>query len=334
MERSLIMAAIAMLVAGCAPVSTKSISAAQDLQGKKLIVTNHPIPDFSAGTAGKAMFGLVGGLAMISSGNELVRTDEIPDPAVRIGNQLANSLAQNQGVILVPSSGLVAPSGNAADLIKTYPGADLLLDVKTYAWSYMYYPTQWATYHVFYAANIRLVDGKTGDVIAQQTCKTDPVDPNHAPSLEELRANQGALLKKLFVQAADTCVNNAEQQILNVAGHYKAGAPEVAETHPAATPVSTTNTAQQAAAPAEPAASPQASAQPVTQVASMSPSTSQADTAVLPLAQHVATQMGCGTVQPNGESTFVASCGTYSVLINCDGGQCRPMHTINAKNDE
>jgi hypothetical protein len=332
MKRSLIMAAIAMLLAGCAPVSTKSINAAQDLQGKKLIVTNHSIPDFSAGTAGKAMFGLVGGLAMISSGNELVRTDEIPDPAVRIGNQLANDLAQNQGVILVPSSGLVAPSGGSADLLKTYPGADLWLDVKTYAWSYMYYPTKWATYHVFYAANIRLVDGKTGDVIAQQTCKTDPVDPNNAPSLDELRANQGALLKKLFVQAADTCVSNAEQQILNLASHYRASAPQVAETHSIATPVNTIYTAQPT--PAEASASPQASAEPVTQVASISSSTSKTDAGVLPLAQNVATQMGCGTVQPNGDSTFVASCGTYSVVIGCDGGQCRPMHTVNVKKDE
>jgi hypothetical protein len=51
-------------------------------------------------------------------------------------------------------------------------------------------------------------------------------------------------------------------------------------------------------------------------------------------AQAVADQLGCGMAQPNGNSTYVASCGSYSVLISCDGDQCRPMHTINAKSDD
>jgi hypothetical protein len=52
------------------------------------------------------------------------------------------------------------------------------------------------------------------------------------------------------------------------------------------------------------------------------------------MAQSVARQMGCGMVQPNGNATYVASCGSYSVLIGCDGDQCRPLHTINLKSDD
>lgn len=52
------------------------------------------------------------------------------------------------------------------------------------------------------------------------------------------------------------------------------------------------------------------------------------------LAQTVAGQLGCGAVQPNGYATYVASCGSYSVVISCDGDQCRPMHTINARKDD
>jgi len=52
------------------------------------------------------------------------------------------------------------------------------------------------------------------------------------------------------------------------------------------------------------------------------------------LAQSVATGLGCGAVQANGDSTYVAPCGSYSVLISCDGDQCRPMHTINAKSND
>lgn len=52
------------------------------------------------------------------------------------------------------------------------------------------------------------------------------------------------------------------------------------------------------------------------------------------MAQSVANQLGCGAVQANGSSTYVASCGSWSVLINCSGDRCRPMHTIRAKSND
>lgn len=218
MRKLIAVAAIAAMLVGCAPVSTKSINSTAGLQGKRLAVTSHPIPDFSAGTAGKAMFAMVGAIAMIHAGNELVRQDQIQDPAIRIGQRLSTDLAKTQGVIVLPPNGLVASSDDPAALIKTYAGADLLLDVKTYAWSYVYYPTKWGSYRVNVDANVRLLDGKSGDVIAQQTCKIDPTDPNNPPSLDALRANQSALLKQLLSKAADTCVGNVEQQVLRGVG--------------------------------------------------------------------------------------------------------------------
>lgn len=217
MRKLIAVAAIAAMLVGCAPVPTKSINSTAGLQGKRLVVTSHPIPDFSAGTAGKAMFAMVGAIAMIHAGNEMVRQDQIEDPAIRIGQRLSTDLAKTQEVIVLPPNGLVASSDDPAALIKTYPGADLLLDVKTYAWSYVYYPTKWGSYRVNVDANVRLLDGKTGEVIAQQTCKIDPTDPNNPASLDALRANQSALLKQLLGKAADTCVDTVEQQVLRVA---------------------------------------------------------------------------------------------------------------------
>lgn len=217
MRKFFAVVAIAAMLVGCAPVPTKSISSSAGLQGKRLAITSYPIPDFSAGTAGKAMFAMVGAIAMIHAGNEMVRQDQIEDPATRISQRLSTDLAKTQGVILLPPSGLVASNEDPATLIKTYPGADLLLDVKTYAWSYIYYPTKWSSYRVNYDANIRLLDGKSGEVIAQQTCKIGPTDSNNPPSLEALRANQSALLKQLLRKAADTCVEAVEQQVLRMA---------------------------------------------------------------------------------------------------------------------
>jgi hypothetical protein len=93
-----------------------------------------------------------------------------------------------------------------------------------------------------------------------------------------------------------------------------------------ATPPSGAAAETQSAA-ADPAPQP---AQPPTSNASAS----SPDSGDVALAQSVANQMGCGAVQANGGSAFVAPCGSYSVLIDCDNGQCRPMHTISAKKDD
>ncbi|WP_458072229.1 CC0125/CC1285 family lipoprotein [Rhodanobacter sp. BL-MT-08] len=52
------------------------------------------------------------------------------------------------------------------------------------------------------------------------------------------------------------------------------------------------------------------------------------------MAQAVANQSGCGTVRADADARFVASCGAYGLLIGCDGGQCRPLHTVKNIPDE
>jgi hypothetical protein len=54
-----------------------------------------------------------------------------------------------------------------------------------------------------------------------------------------------------------------------------------------------------------------------------------ANAGVLSMAQGVANQLGCNSVRPNGDTTFTASCGSYDVVIDCDGGKCHPVHTVN-----
>jgi hypothetical protein len=106
-----------------------------------------------------------------------------------------------------------------------------------------------------------------------------------------------------------------------------APAPVAASTPPAAPVAAVTADTAPVTAPAAPALA----STPVASPPSPAVAASSADTS---MAQEVATEMGCGTVQGSGGSTFVAPCSGYSVLIDCDGGQCRPMHTVNVKKDE
>lgn len=68
--------------------------------------------------------------------------------------------------------------------------------------------------------------------------------------------------------------------------------------------------------------------------ATVSAQTPRASTAVTAQAQEVATQLGCGAVQSQGDSTFVAPCGAYGVSIDCYDGQCHAMHTVSIKGND
>ena len=65
---------LASILSGCVSSRTTSIGAdsGHSLQGKSLALSKRAKQDFSAATPAKAAFGLIGALAMISAGNQLV----------------------------------------------------------------------------------------------------------------------------------------------------------------------------------------------------------------------------------------------------------------------
>lgn len=69
-------------------------------------------------------------------------------------------------------------------------------------------------------------------------------------------------------------------------------------------------------------------------IASTSPQTGAADVATASRAQDVANGLGCGSVQSNGNSSYIAPCGDHGVYIDCDADACRPMHTVRMKDNE
>jgi hypothetical protein len=100
-------------------------------------------------------------------------------------------------------------------------------------------------------------------------------------------------------------------------------------TQAAATPAAA-STAMQTTAVVQPAASTSAP----TPAASPASTIAVAEVATSSLAQTVASQMGCGAVKAYGDQGYVAPCGTHGVYIGCDGGQCRPLHTIKLDDDQ
>jgi hypothetical protein len=203
MRRMMVLLAGLVTLAGC--VSTKNVPLQQarmaSLQGKTLTVVKREKPSFTAMTAGKAAFGLIGAAAMVAKGNSIVQENNVEDPAGYIAKELAGDLAAVYSMTIVPVEG----------------GADLLLDVRTVNWSFAYFPTDWNSYRVIYSTKLKLTD-KSGKVLAEGFCARIPEKSDGAPGYEELMADQAARLKQELKAGADQCIGEFRTKVLRSAG--------------------------------------------------------------------------------------------------------------------
>ena len=191
------------------PVDHKTLAT---YQGGTVVIAQRERPAFSANTAGKAMFGAVGGIVAVTSGNELVRENDVQDPAIIIRKALLADLVTDQ--VLTPVAGAATTDTNDVEkLAKQYSNADLLLDVQTTQWSFWYFPTNWTHYRVLYAAKLRLIDTKHSKLVADGFCSRVPEETPDAPTHEELVENNAARLKKELATAADYCIREFRTKV-------------------------------------------------------------------------------------------------------------------------
>ena len=215
MLRVLVLLLGVVMLTGC--VSTKMVplqpGRAATLQGRTLTVTHREKPDFSAVTAGKAMFGLIGAAGMVVAGNRIVEQNAVEDPAGSIASELAAELASAHAMTVVPTK-VVTTSWSSAELAKQYSGADILLDVQTVNWSFVYFPSDFNNYRVIYSAKLRLIDTKNRKVLAEGFCARVPEKSDDAPGYEELLADQAARLKQELKAGGDQCIAEFRARVL------------------------------------------------------------------------------------------------------------------------
>lgn len=206
---------LALTMVGCASTATVKIddSHSAAMQERSLAIASSDRPDFAAMTADKGMFAMIGALAMISSGNEIVRENDIDDPAVYIGEQLAKELAESHLMDLVMP--VISSDDSAVEsLIATHAAHDYVLDVRTINWSFGYYPTDWDNYRILYSVKARLLDIQRGEVIGEAFCSRVPEQTADSPSYKQLLDNQAARLKTELRISADHCLDELRSKLL------------------------------------------------------------------------------------------------------------------------
>lgn len=218
MKKFILLCLSITLLSGC--VSTKNMpiaeSALENMREKEITTTTRTKPPFSAMTAGKAAFGMLGAAAMISAGNKIVLENNVDDPASYIADELLAALVHSYELKVQDSDELILTSEKVPAIAEQYHNSPYLLDVRTINWSFGYFPMDWNSYRVIYSAKLRLIDIKSKKIISEGFCSRVPEKTNGAPSKEQLLGNKAEGLKAELKIAANFCINEFKQKTLSL----------------------------------------------------------------------------------------------------------------------
>lgn len=217
-----------ILVAGCSrpgfqPLNRTALRAGQP---RTLAVAHSPSPRLSVrGTQGPNPFamGLLSVLARPGddpSAAAKARRKRLVDPAVMIRETIADALAKRFSLEVADTEETRPRGSSVSDLMNTYPGVDLILDIRTSQWgvtrSYLNNPNDQRHFGIFYEGTLRLIDARQKAVIAEANCTSDPVNAPGMPTFEELMEDHAALLKIELATTAEYCSDDYRKRVLGL----------------------------------------------------------------------------------------------------------------------
>jgi len=132
----------------------------------------------------------------------------IDDPVVEIRDTVAEGLEKALSLEVLESDRKTKAEA-AEDVIKAYPGVDLILDIRTSRWGIHRIeapsPNKLVHFAVGYDGSIRLIDARKRAVIAESTCSVHYGNGDDPPTMNELLADDCALIDKGLALSAETC---------------------------------------------------------------------------------------------------------------------------------
>lgn len=200
-------------------ITPLSAEAAAQIQNKTFIVTRHAKPDFIAMTAGKATFGMLGAVAMVKEGNDIVQNNHIPDNAEILESVLVPLLTSKYAMKLVDDNANHTAFNKPADIAKEQTQGDFILDIASLGWMSLYYPSNWSEYHTVYMGQVQLIDRATGKQLSSMTCTLNGrKDKNKfPPSKDDMLADQAQLLKDMLASQGWNCAQRIAKNEFGIA---------------------------------------------------------------------------------------------------------------------
>jgi hypothetical protein len=208
-----------VFLAGCVSTKTAQLesSKAAVLRGKAVAVTDRPRAGLVAMTRGYGMLGAIGAGVMIAHGENIIKDNDIQDPAPQINHALVLAAQNQYGIVPVSTPPVHVDTTDVVQLAQAAGGVDVLFDVQETGRQFRYRPLS-AGYIVDSAFKFRIIDVHSRTMIAEGFCYQSTKDDPARPSDDDLLANGAAMLKQTLDAQRDQCRSQFEAQVLNIPG--------------------------------------------------------------------------------------------------------------------
>jgi hypothetical protein len=158
------------------------------------------------------LFGAVGGTIgagatinkIESAGQEMVKNYSLQDPVLRVKEQILDVLNTKYGVNNIHAIPETIVEENFDSFRKQY-GDGIIIDLMTINWGIGSFPFDSSHYRTPLFVRARLVDLRDSKVLWQGSCRVMEEKTDNSPNIDEITADNGALLKKLLIVAEDIC---------------------------------------------------------------------------------------------------------------------------------
>jgi hypothetical protein len=158
------------------------------------------------------LFGAVGGAIgagatinkIESAGQEMVKNYSLQDPVLKVKEQILGVLNTKYGLNNIHAIPETIVEENF-DLFRKQYGAGIIIDLMTINWGLGSFPFDSSHYRTPLFVRVRLVDLKDSIVLWQGSCRVMEEKTDNSPNIDEIKADNGALLKKMLIATADIC---------------------------------------------------------------------------------------------------------------------------------
>lgn len=158
------------------------------------------------------LFGAVGGAISAgvtinkieSAGQEMVENYSLQDPVLMVKEQILGVLNTDHGMHNMHAVPETMVEENF-DLLRKQYGAGIIIDFMTVNWGLGFFPFDRSHYRTPLFVRSRVVDLKDSKVLWQGACRVMEEKTDSSPNLDEVKADNGALLKAKLSEAAKIC---------------------------------------------------------------------------------------------------------------------------------
>lgn len=158
------------------------------------------------------LFGAVGGAIgagatinkIESAGQEMVKNYSLQDPVLRVKEHIVDVLNTKYGLNNIHPIPEAIVEENF-DLFRKQYGDGLIIDLMTINWGIGSFTFDSSHYRTPLFVRARLVDLRDSKVLWQGSCRVMEEKTDNSPNIDEITADNGALLKKMLIAAEDIC---------------------------------------------------------------------------------------------------------------------------------